>query len=185
MDNQAQIAQPTKPISDDQELAKVLAGITNGANTNNIAPKESTVVEPTTPIQPVLPPTPTPIQMPNPISAVPHPDITDGMLGYAEPMEKAVPQIVQPQPLTSGNLEGIRKDALSELRPLVDKLDLAPEEKFDIYLLLLRSTDDTTLIAPAHQAAKNIIDESKKAQALLDVIKEIDYLSKPDQPEIN
>lgn len=82
----------------------------------------------------------------------------------------------------NSNLEDIRKNALNELRPLVDKLDLQPEEKFDIYLLLLRNTDDTTLIAPAHEAAQSIPDESRKAQALLDVIKEIDYLSSPQQP---
>jgi hypothetical protein len=61
---------------------------------------------------------------------------------------------------------------------------LAPDEKFDTYLLLIRSTDDTSLIAPAHTAAKNIPDETRRAQALLDIIKEIDYLSAPEQPSI-
>ena len=83
-------------------------------------------------------------------------------------------------PTDSKTLEGIRKDALTELRPLVDKLDINAEEKFDICLLLLRSTDDKTLIPTAHEAAKNIADESKRAQALLDVIREIDFLSTPD-----
>ncbi|MBP7774998.1 MAG: hypothetical protein KA069_00185, partial [Candidatus Saccharimonas sp.] len=69
----------------------------------------------------------------------------------------------------------------TELRPLVDKLTLAPEEKFDTYLLLIRSTDDKTLIAPAHEAAKAIVDEARRAQALLDIIKEIDFLSHPQQ----
>jgi hypothetical protein len=64
---------------------------------------------------------------------------------------------------------------------LVDKLNVAPEEKFDTYLLLLRSTDDKALIGPAHEAARNIADEARRAQALLDVIKEIDYLSNPSQ----
>ena len=49
------------------------------------------------------------------------------------------------------------------------------EEKFDIYLLLLRSSDDDTLIEPAYNAARAIEDETKRANALLDVIKEIDY----------
>lgn len=77
-----------------------------------------------------------------------------------------------------GPLADIKKDALEELRPLVDKLEVSPEEKFDTYLLLIRSTDDTTLIAPAHEAAKSIADESRRAEALLDIIKEIDYLSR-------
>lgn len=78
-----------------------------------------------------------------------------------------------------GPLASIKSEALNELRPLVDKLSVSPEEKFDTYLLLIRSTDDTNLIAPAHEAAKAIEDEARRAEALLDIIKEIDYLSRP------
>lgn len=77
----------------------------------------------------------------------------------------------------SGPLADIKKDALQELRPLVDKLNVSPEEKFDTYLLLIRSTDDQELIAPAHEAAKAIADETRRAEALLDIVKEIDYLT--------
>lgn len=77
-------------------------------------------------------------------------------------------------------LENIKKDALSELRPLVDKLNVPPEEKFDALLLLIRSTDDTELVAPAHEAAKSITDSTRRAEALLEIIKEIDYLSRKD-----
>ncbi len=87
------------------------------------------------------------------------------------------PSVAPTSPADGGDLETIKRDALSELRPLVDKLDVAPEEKFDTYLLLLRSTDDQALIGPAHEAARGIIDEARRAQALLDIIKEIDYLS--------
>ena len=54
-------------------------------------------------------------------------------------------------------------------------LQVSNEEKFDIYLLLLRSSDDNTLIEPAYNAARMIEDEAKRANALLNVIKEIDY----------
>jgi hypothetical protein len=81
-------------------------------------------------------------------------------------------------PKTSdGPLDSIKNDALNELRPLVDKLNVEPQEKFDTYLLLIRSTDDEALIGPAHEAAKAIPDEAKRAEALLEIIKEIDYLS--------
>ena len=83
----------------------------------------------------------------------------------------------------SGPLADIKSDALNELRPLVDKLNVSAEEKFDTYLLLIRSTDDTSLIAPAHEAAKAIEDEAKRAEALLDIIKEIDYLSRQDKQD--
>ena len=82
------------------------------------------------------------------------------------------------QPAPSGEaLNGVKQSAIKELRPLVDKLNVSPDEKFDTYLLLIRSTDDKSLIDPAYQIAKSIRDETRRAQALLDIIKEIDYLS--------
>ena len=86
----------------------------------------------------------------------------------------------KPEGLSSGNdspLNEIKKVALSELRPLVDKLTVSPEDKFDTLLLMIRSTDDSSLIQQAHEAAKLSEDESKRAEALLEIIKEIDYLS--------
>lgn len=144
--------QTTQSISDDQELAKVLAGI------NMDAPAAD--VDTTTPAVPT-PPTPPPVV--DPVPAAPAVD---------DAMAMSVPAI----PVVD-NLDTIKQQALGELRPLVDKLNVAPEEKFDTYLLLLRSTDDKALIAPAHEAAVAIADEARKAQALLDIIKEIDYLN--------
>ncbi len=80
-----------------------------------------------------------------------------------------------------GDLENIKNSALQDLRPLVDKLNATTEEKFDIYLLLLRSSDDKTLIEPAYATARSIEDETKRANALLDIIKEIDYLNSKNQ----
>ena len=62
------------------------------------------------------------------------------------------PTITPTDTTTDPALDTIKQTALSELRPLVDKLDVSPEEKFDTYLLLIRSTDDKSLIAPAHDA---------------------------------
>ena len=155
--------QPTnqQSISDDQELAKVLAGVNQQA--------DSQAVEATTP---PLPPVPDDNDASSADEPKPEPETT-------EPETPAV----DPQPATSSSpeLDSIKMDALNELRPLVDKLDVSPEEKFDTYLLLLRSTDDQSLIAPAHESAKNITDEARRAQALLDIIKEIDFLSQPKQ----
>jgi hypothetical protein len=159
--------QPTnqQPISDDQELAKVLAGVNQQAEeAASTTPAEDPVAEPVVET-PVAPPAPEPV-MPDPI---------------------ATPAPVAPTmsiPSVGGSLDSIKQDALNELRPLVDKLNVAPEEKFDTYLLLLRSTDDQALIEPAHEAARNITDEARRAQALLDIIKEIDYLSGPQQPAV-
>lgn len=144
--------QPTnqQPISDDQELAKVLAGVNQQANEVAATPVADEPAVPETDTETLPPATPAPA---------------------------VIAPAVAPVTADSSDLESIKKDALSELRPLVDKLDVSPEEKFDTYLLLLRSTDDQALIAPAHDAARGIADEARRAQALLDIIKEIDYLS--------
>lgn len=147
--------QSTQPISDDQELAKVLAGVNADANEAEAAPTVANMQPPVAPMEPpVVAPTPDPI-----MPAAPAP--------IASPV--AIP--------VAGELDGVKQAAITELRPLVDKLTLPPEEKFDTYLLLIRSTDDKSLIGPAHEAAKMISDETRRAQALLDVIKEIDFLS--------
>lgn len=153
---------PTAPATDDQELANMLAGLNEQqpeATTDPAAvPTPGMQFEPT-PV--ATPATPAPIAPPpvdNPIVPTP-----------AAPVASA--------PVGSGNpdLDNIKKDALSELRPLVDKLDLPADEKFDTLLLIIRSTDDQSLLKAAHQAAKQIPDDAKRAQALLDVIKEIDF----------
>jgi len=99
-----------------------------------------------------------------------------GNMGSSVPVMSSQQQSSQPAP--SGEaLNGVKQSAIKELRPLVDKLNVSPDEKFDTYLLLIRSTDDKSLIDPAYQIAKSIRDETRRAQALLDIIKEIDYLS--------
>jgi hypothetical protein len=166
--------QTTQPISDDQELAKVLAGVSNMSD-GNLEFEETPV--------PALTPDPNPQEATapaittDPIATPTSDSLLTPVIGYNPPADVSNND-------GAGSLDDIKKDALIELRPLIDKLDLAPEEKFDIYLLLLRSTDDKTLIAPAHITAQNIADETRRAQALLDIIKEIDYLSNPSQTTI-
>ena len=158
--------QSQQAISDDQELAKVLAGINNQTTDDAVAPATDDAAS--TPAVPPAPETPEAPELPEvPEVAMPAP---------------VVPEVTAPAVSGSSDLDAIKQDALTELRPLVDKLDVSPEEKFDTYLLLLRSTDDKALIAPAHEAARNITDEARRAQALLDIIKEIDYLSGAQQP---
>jgi len=171
--------QSTQPISDDQELAKVLAGVSS----------DKDQAEAVVPEIPALPPVPAaePSADPNtPADAVapeaepaPAPEVVldplpEPVLAHApEPALDTSAPVAAP----SGELDGVKQEAINELRPLVDKLTLPAEEKFDTYLLLIRSTDDKSLIAPAHAAARDIQDEARRAQALLDIIKEIDFLS--------
>lgn len=161
----------TQPISDDQELAKALAGVLPDAPEEPAPAPDALQFEET----------PAPVSVP-PVATV------DPSATAAPAAVPPVAPIVIPEPDTavadtssSTDLDTIKNDALQELRPLIDRVDLPAEEKFDTYLLLIRSTDDSSLIGPAHEAAQNITDEKRKAEALLDIIKEIDYLSRKDQ----
>ena len=167
--------QPTQPISDDQELAKVLAGV-NGESDE--APTGTAMSQIEAPVAPGAMPTPPAVDDATTAPAS-DPLTIDPVLPPAEPFPATTPAPVLGA--ASSELDSVKLDAINELRPLVDKLTLAPEEKFDTYLLLIRSTDDKTLIAPAHEAAKSIADETRRAQALLDIIKEIDFLSGTQQ----
>ena len=80
-----------------------------------------------------------------------------------------------------GELDSVKKDALEQLRPLIEKLDLEPADKFDKYLMMLRASDDPALIKPAFEAAQGIPGEKEKAQALLDIINEINYITASKQ----
>lgn len=62
----------------------------------------------------------------------------------------------------SGDLQEIKRETVTELRPLVDKLDIAPADKFDVLLLFIRTTNDSSLIAKAHETATQIPDESRR-----------------------
>lgn len=77
----------------------------------------------------------------------------------------------------TGELDDVKKSALEQLRPLIEKLDLEPADKFDKYLMMLRASDDPALIKPAFDAAQGISGEKEKAQALLDIINEINYIT--------
>lgn len=77
----------------------------------------------------------------------------------------------------NGELDDVKKSALEQLRPLIEKLDLEPADKFDKYLMMLRASDDPALIKPAFDAAQGIGGEKEKAQALLDIINEINYIT--------
>ena len=200
-----EIQQDVKPLSDDQDLAKALAGISDVeasadmdfaglppamANINaQIAATEDSedAGQPVNVTVAVDAPTEaedTEISIEPEIVAEPEesalPDLS----------EFATPEIEMPDMVTTvddnttssisqddDSLDPIKNQALEELRPLIEKLNIPAEEKFETYLLLIRSSDDKSLIAPAHQTALLIEDETKRAEALLDIIKEIEYLS--------
>jgi hypothetical protein len=162
-----------KALDNAAGAAASVGGVPTNPNPYAIPDQAGAIASPFPAIQPL--PAPLPSQPPGSVPPYLNPDpmMTAGQQPF--PASPA-PAIVTGD---TGPLASIKQDALFELRPLVDKLNVSPEEKFDTYLLLIRSTDDTNLIGPAHDAAKQITDETRRAEALLDIIKEIDYLSHP------
>lgn len=97
-------------------------------------------------------------------------------------VEPAVPKPVYAadaaEPTYAANdLIAIKQQALSELSPLVGHLDQSPEEKFRTTMMMIQASDDQTLVKTAHEAAMQITDEKAKAQALLDIVNEINYFT--------
>ncbi len=82
-----------------------------------------------------------------------------------------------PSDIPADDLLNIKQDALQELSPLVGHLEQAPEEKFRTTMMMIQASDDHSLIKTAYEAAKQITDEKARAQALLDVVNEINYFT--------
>lgn len=77
----------------------------------------------------------------------------------------------------SEDLLHIKQQALQHLSPLVGHLDQSPEEKFRTTMMMIQASDDQSLIKEAYDAAEKISDDKARAQALLDVINEINYFT--------
>jgi hypothetical protein len=82
---------------------------------------------------------------------------------------------------TVQDLIDIRQHALKELAPVLDQLDLDPEARFRTIMLVIQATDDQKLVKEAYEAAHGISDEKIRAEALLQVVNEINFFTQ--QPE--
>ena len=71
----------------------------------------------------------------------------------------------------------LTQQALGDLGPLIDHLDQSPEEKFRTTMMMIQSTDNQALLKEAYAAAQAIPDDKVRAQALLDVVNEINYFT--------
>jgi hypothetical protein len=77
----------------------------------------------------------------------------------------------------------IKQAALQELSPLIGHLEQTPEEKFRTTMMMIQASDNQDLLREAFLAAKEIADEKLRAQALLDVVNEINYFTQQAESE--
>lgn len=175
---QAQVAQTD--VNDD--LAKALASVQAGPQENM---DFETVGEPATQQAPVMSSVPTPAPVADNTSATqPEYSTPPATIDHTDPLPTTPAPVVNDSGavVTASDssldaIEQIKISALQELRPLMQHIDLSPEERFEKYLMMLRASDDASLIQPTYEAAQKIGGEKLRAQALLDVINEINYLN--------
>lgn len=123
--------------------------------------------------------------MPTPLTGTESVKMEDAYLAPAPTpkVDSAVPE-VKPTAASiidepNEDLIEIKKEALQKLAPLVDKLDQTPEEKFKTLMMLIQASDNPQFVKVAFETADKIPDENTRAQALLDVVNEINYFTQP------
>ncbi|MBR0430849.1 hypothetical protein IJJ05_00980 [Candidatus Saccharibacteria bacterium] len=108
-------------------------------------------------------PTPAPEPAPSP-TPEPTPEVN---LAPAEP---------SPEMPVNLNMHQIKEAALRDLVPLLDHLNLNPNQKFNIYRNIFEELRDYTVLEPAYLAAKEISDDTDRAEALLYLVESIDKM---------
>lgn len=73
---------------------------------------------------------------------------------------------------TTSELSAVKESMIEDLLPIIDKVQVAPEKKFELYKDIIESKHDKSKVPAAYEAAKGITDETKKAEALLYLIDE-------------
>lgn len=97
------------------------------------------------------------------------------------PAVSSAPAPQHAQSAGSDDLLNLKQQALQHLSPLVGQLDQTPEEKFRTTMMMIQASDDKTLVKVAFEAAQAITDDKARAQALLDIINEINYFTQHQQ----
>jgi hypothetical protein len=142
-----------------------------GASLPSITPVSLDQPEPSVLAQPTL--------SSHPAAPVPAIDTvnTSTSLDAPDPVTETSAPVHHDAPAGSDDLLHLKQQAISQLSPLVGKLDQSPEEKFRTTMMLIQSTDNQLLLQEAYDAAQKITDEKARAQALLDVVNEINYFT--------
>lgn len=165
VDNEAlanEIAQVTAPAAepvvpaDGATAAEVAANVAATAAASFEAPAPAPAV-PETPSMP--PATDNPIA---PTVAAPEPALAAAEPAV-EPKQEEAPAVAEE---VNTDMDEIRKEALKELYPLLDKTDMTVEEKYDICIGM---KDEKDAIKNALRYAKEFTDVDKKVDALLKI----------------
>ena len=125
------------------------------------------------PMPPAPMPMPEPVAPAEPVSA-PEEDIKPAPL--PAPEEKPAKKAPILESAGGMGINQVKEAALRELAPILGKLDVPAEQKFDIYKNVIDNYHDSSVIEPAYHAASEITDERERGEALLYIIDSIDKM---------
>lgn len=128
-------------------------------------PAEAKLPTPEAPKPAALGPIPAP-KAPEP------PAIPDFMKNATQPLGTAPLQAAYGDP----DLGRVKTNALTDLRPIIEKIDLPASKKFMVYKEIIETTGDKACIEPAYNAASKIEDDKERAEALLFIVESINKL---------
>ena len=183
MENQASV---------DNDLQKAIDNITNTTNadpvfSDPVAAPSSVPEGDTGELAESVGPFPAPkVEMPAPAAEplAPLGPISIPDLEAPEPEEPATPEptkVPEPEePVTSEmhslSTTEVKRAALRDLLPLLDKIRTNETQKFNIYKDIFEELKDYTVLEPAYQAAREIPNETERAEALLYLVEAIDKM---------
>lgn len=163
------------------DLQQAIDDITNSTNSDPVftdpvaapAPVEEIALDETiTDLPPIE--TPADSTMPPADFAAPEAAPVDAPLPPTEP----APIITETETVVTApansDMHSIKEAALRDLAPLLGQMDLAPEQKFDLYKDMIDNLHDHSVVSNAYESARQITDEKGRGEALLYLIKTID-----------
>lgn len=113
-----------------------------------------------------------------PENIAPTPENTNPALGGISPAPVA-PTPAEAAPIANldpQNLDSVKANILKDLAPLMDKIHVEPEKKFELYTDMLAENNDASIVGPAYETARQIGDEEKRGEALLSLFEKIEQL---------
>lgn len=153
-------------------------------------------VEPVKPVEPAKPEVKVGNSLPpvKPVNA-PVPPSVSSIVAGAQPSKKPVeamkplaerrddqrdrdnrPEMKRPLGQNNADVQSIKEAALKELFPIMNRIELKPEKRFELYCEMMEVMKDKAILKPAHEAAKEIKDEKARAGALVCLIETIEKL---------
>ena len=89
-----------------------------------------------------------------PENAIPTPENTIPAAPAPAGVTPAPAEVAPITNLDSQNLDSVKANILKDLAPLMDKIHVEPEKKFELYTDMLAENNDASIVAPAYETAR-------------------------------